>query len=398
MKMKISLKIFLPFILYFALSGFTRAAANLRVNEIMYSPPQNDRGGEWIELYNPGNENVVVAGGTDKNAWTFIDSSGTHFLAKEPLTGSLIVEPKNYLILADDAEAFKKNYPNFSGNLVDTAMNLPNDFGFIQIKDGQGNVVSQALWSSNLGADRNQKTLEFANGIFREGLRNFGSPGLENSVENLVLPPAPTPILPSPSPKPPVAPLGSEPLPKTGKVVINEIFYNPGKNNRPWVEIKNQEARKIDLAGWKIIELENKNDFFLQGEIPANGFKVFPLPSLNRNSETLRLFDGDGKKIFEVKYASPIPVDWSASRFANATWRITSKPTPEKENLYSLPQEIKNDFVPQELIPNLAFETATSINQQNLKPPGQNDLILKGLGLSLSAALGFILLKKRLII
>ena len=145
------------------------ASSNLRINEIMYSPPQGDPGGEWIELYNSGNEAIKISGGAEKDAWIFIDQSGAHFLAKQPLSGSLTIEPKGFLILAQDAESFLANYKNFSGNLVDTTMNLPNDFGFIQIKDGQGNILSESFWSQNLGADRNKKTLEFTQEIFREG-------------------------------------------------------------------------------------------------------------------------------------------------------------------------------------------------------------------------------------
>lgn len=375
------------------------ASSDLRINEIMYSPSQGDPRGEWIELYNSGNEAIRILGGAEKDAWIFVDSSGTHFLAKQPLSGSLTIEPKGFLILAQDAESFLENYKNFSGNLVDTVMNLPNDFGFIQIKDGQGNVISQVFWSQNLGADRNKKTLEFTKGIFREGLRDYGTPGSENSVENLILPPAPSPIpsvLP-PSPKPTAPPAGEQ-KPKTGKVIINEIFYNPGKNSPSWVELKNQETKALDLGDWKIVQLQSKKDVVLDGVIPAAGYKVFNLPDLNKNSETLQIFDGENKKIFEVRYSSPIPVDWSAARFEDSVWKITSRPTPEKDNIYFVPQGIKETFVPQELIPEISFENAspTAGEPINQKPPDKNNLVLKGSAVSLLLAAGFIFLKKKL--
>ena len=378
------------------------ASSDLRINEIMYSPPQGDLGAEWIELYNSGNEEVKIFGGAEKDAWIFVDQSGSHFLAKQPLSGSLTIEPKGFLILAQDAESFLKNYKNFSGNLVDTAMDLPNDFGFIQIKNGQGDIVSQAFWSQNLGADRNKKTLEFTKGVFREGLRDYGTPGSENSVENLALPPAPSPIpsiLP-PSPKPTTStnpPVGT---PKTGKIIINEIFYNPGKNSQPWIELKNQETKALDLGGWKIVQLQDKKDVFLEGTIPVAGYKVFPLLNLNKNSETLQIFDGEDKKIFEVKYSSPIPIDWSAARFENSVWKITSQPTPEKDNVYFVPEGIKENFVPQELIPEIGFENAspTADGPINPKPPDKNNLLTIGFGFSLGLSLIFVVLKKKLII
>ncbi len=377
------------------------ATSDLRINEIMYSPSQGDPRGEWIELYNSGNEAIRILGGAEKGAWVFVDSSGSHFLAKQPLSGSLTIEPRGFLILAQDAESFLENYKNFSGNLVDTAMNLPNDFGFIQVKDGQGNVISQVFWSQNLGADRNKKTLEFTKGIFREGLRDYGTPGSENSVENLILPPAPSPIpsvLP-PSPKPP-APSADGQKPKTGKIIINEILYNPGKNSPSWVELKNLETKALDLSDWKIVQLQSKQDVFLDGEIPAVGYKVFNLPDLNKNSETLQIFDGDGKKIFEVRYSSPTPVDWSAARFEDLIWKITSRPTPEKDNIYFVPQGIKENFVPQELVPEISFENAspTAGGPINQKFPDKNSLVLKGSVISLLLATSFVLAKRKLIL
>ena len=365
----------------------------------MYSPPQGDPGGEWIELYNSGNEAIKISGGAEKDAWIFIDQSGAHFLAKQPLSGSLTIEPKGFLILAQDAESFLANYKNFSGNLVDTTMNLPNDFGFIQIKDGQGNILSESFWSQNLGADRNKKTLEFTQEIFREGLRDYGTPGSENSVENIILPPAPSPIpsaLPQ-TPKPIPSP-SDEQKTKTGKLIINEIFYNPGKNSSPWIELKNQEMKTLDLSGWKIIQLQGKQDVFLEDTIPAAGYKIFTLPNLSKNSETLQIFDGEDKKVFEVRYSSPIPVDWSAARFEGPLWKITSRPTPEKDNLYFVPREIKETFVPQELIPEIIFENAlpTAGEPINQKPPDKNNLVLKGSAISLLLATGFVLVKKKL--
>jgi len=371
------------------------ASPGLRINEIMYSPPEQSGGGEWVELYNYGNEAVQIVGGIGKGSWVFVDYSGSHFLAKEALFGSLTVKPGEFLILANDAENFLKTHSSFSGNLVDTTMSLPNDFGFIQLKDGQGNVVSQAFWSQNLGADRNNKTLEFTKDIFREGLRDFGTPGQENSVENVILPPAPSPIPPSPSPSPKLLP-SPQAKPKTGKVIINEILYNPGKNSQPWIELKNQEAKTLDLTGWKIVQLQDKKDVFLGGVILANSYRIFNPADLNKNSETLQVFDGEGKKIFEVRYSSPIPTDWSAARFEDSVWKITSLPTPEKDNIYFISQEIKESFVPKELIPGISFENASATNPVDQKPLDKNGLILKGSVVSLLLATSFVLVKKKL--
>ncbi|KKT88015.1 MAG: hypothetical protein UW89_C0013G0009 [Parcubacteria group bacterium GW2011_GWB1_45_10] len=359
----------------------------------MYSPPGQGSDKEWVELYNFGDKEIEIFGGVSKNSWVFVDSSGAHFLAKEPLRGSLIIKPKEFLILANNAEEFLKSHPNFSGNLADTTMSLPDSYGFIQIKNEQGVAVSQALWSQNLGANANNRTLEFTKNIFRESLRDYGSPGEENSVENVVLPPAPSPVISS-LPKPLASPT-PQPKPKTGKVVLNEISYNPGQGSQAWVELKNQETKEIDLSGWKIVQLQKKGETFIQGTVKPNGFFMVNLPGLNKNSETVQIFDSENKKIFEVRYSSPIPLDWSAARFEDSIWKITSRPTPEKENIYFVPQEIKQNFVPQELIPMISFENSSKV-LTNQNPPDKNLLILKGLALSFLLSLCFVALKKKL--
>ncbi|OGY39563.1 MAG: hypothetical protein A2418_03370 [Candidatus Brennerbacteria bacterium RIFOXYC1_FULL_41_11] len=395
--MKTIIQIVFIFIFSF-IKTFTTSAEieGLRINEIMYSPI-NGEAEEWVELYNPGEIEIKIIGGTGRSAWTLVDSSGPHFLSEQPEKGSLSIGPKEYLVIANDAGLFLAKHQGFSGSVVDTTMSMPNDFGYLQVRNGLGITISQAIWSFHLGADRNGKTLEFDGGIFREGIRDTGTPGEKNSVDGLLLPPAPSPVLPSTKPTPSIQIIQQ----RTGKIAINEVFYSPGRNSQPWIELKNNETQIISLDGWKIVELNVKKETFLKNPIPGNSFRIIALPGLNKKTETLQLFDAENKKVFEVKYSSQIPQDWSASRFENSSWKITSRPSPEKENVYFIPKEIKEIFVPQELIPIINFENATAnqlINEPSRAEVNKDSLITNGLLISSSLTIIFVFIKKKLLI
>ncbi|MEW5805660.1 MAG: lamin tail domain-containing protein [Patescibacteria group bacterium] len=404
---KNNFKIIIGLIIFLSLTHISfgqETGVQLRFNEIMYDPSGDDLGQEWVELFNYGKTEIEIIGGRAKNSWIFIDSNGPHFLAEKPLLGSLIIKPGEFLILASNAETFLKTYPNFTGTVIDTIMDLNNFYGFIQLKTGNNQLLDQAFWSSNLGAAGNNKTLEYVKNIFRESLREFGSPGQENSVENIILPPAPSLIVspsPAPQPKPspkPTAPASSD---TKAKIIINEIFANPGKNNHQWLEIKNQDNKEISLNQWKIIVGSTGQEIILDKTVKPNAYLVIELIQLDKNKETIQLINSENKKVFEVKYSSPVPINWSAIRLDNGAWKLTVKPTPGQENIYFLPEAVAEDFVPQELIPAAVFENNNlqAETKAKLKPKlSLAGLIFSGLGIGLSLTSAFVLLRKKLIL
>jgi hypothetical protein len=391
------------FLLFYSFSFAKDCSFQLRINEIMYDPAGEDAGKEWVEIFNCGDQEVNLLGGSSKSSWNFIDNNGIHFLAEKPLVGLMTIKPGEYLILASNAELFLKSHPGFSGSVIDTAMSLENSYGFIQLKNNQGQIVSQAFWSNNLGAAGNNKTLEYAKGIFREGLRESGSPGQENSVENIILPPAPSVIIfPTPSKSAPIPAAKPAAMAKTGKVVISEVFANPGKNSKQWLEIKNEDSKEIDLSQWKVLVASNNQEVYLKEAVKPGDYLLIEGISLNRNNETILLFNPEGKKMFEVKYSSLIPIDWSASRFNQGAWKITARPTPGKENIYFIPKTVTQDFVPQELIPAIIFESDNypekDLASKTDKSISLSSLFVCGLVTSLGSCLFFLCLKRKLII
>ncbi len=328
--------------------------ASLRLNEIMYDLPGPDKteagdSREWVEIFNDGPGPITLSGGSGVGSWKFLDSSGSHLLAKASLTGSMTIPAGGYAILAGDAPTFLKEHPNLSGTVIDTVMNLKNSQEIIKLRDGEGNIASEAFWVSTLGGAGNGKTLEFAAGSWREGLRDGGSPGEENSIENVILPEAPTPMpIPSPSPSPLVpskvegSPTPSpSPLPTetpTPLLVINEFLPNPVGEDATleWIELKNESGSSVNLEGWTLETESAKRSFRLSGKLEAGSYLLLPRTEtklgLRNTDDAIFLEKPGGEIVFEIRYSEEIPEGFSAARFGSG-WRLTKNPTPGKLNI-----------------------------------------------------------------
>lgn len=120
-------------------------------------------------------------------------------------------------------------------------------------------------------------------------------------------------------------------LPGAGRVVINEINYNPPSDldTEDWVELYNPESTEVDVAGWVFQDAEAEHRFVLPAGtvIPAGGFLVlardtavfrdhFPEQGpavgdlgfgLSGDGEHLRLYNLLGELVDEVTYGSAPP-------------------------------------------------------------------------------------------
>ena len=289
----------------------------LIITEVMYDPAGEDtvslygqprpRNRQWLELYNQSSLPIEIKGGIGEAVWTFVDSTGTHFFAKSPAQGSLIIDPKQYIILAGDAYVFLQEYPGLSGTVIDVRMELRHDYDFIQIKNEKGEVMAQALWSYNIGANGNGKTLEFyGRDDVRESILTGCTPGGPNHPQN------PGPVLVSPSPLLPKETITTEPYPRPllmGKIVINELA--PDSAGRPgWTELRNTEPYPVDINGWRLNSLEKSFVIPTTTVINPYGFAIFSLIVPSPAGDVIKLFNRQNALIFEVEYETPIPESW----------------------------------------------------------------------------------------
>jgi hypothetical protein len=320
-------------------------APTLTITEVMYNPAGEDmimvagrwRSRQWLELYNPTASPVEIISGIGEEVWTFIDSTGTHFFAKTPAQGDLIIAPGEYIVLAGDAYVFLQEYPWYTGTVIDLRMELQHQYDFIQIKGPKGEVISQTIWSYNIGGNGNGKTLEFyGRDNVKESLFVGGTPGKANISPYPLI--SPNPASPEPSPVIPKETITTKPYPQAlslGKVLINELF--PGTPTQAgWVELRSLEPYPIDINGWKIKNLKQSFVIPTSTIISAYGFLVIEQIDPSQSGDVIDLYNHQGTLLFEVEYETPISPFLSVARFP-AGWAITSTPTKTHDNIFTVP-------------------------------------------------------------
>ncbi|MEM5875038.1 MAG: lamin tail domain-containing protein [Candidatus Aenigmatarchaeota archaeon] len=146
----------------------------IRINEIMYNPKGNDKGREWIEIYNYGNCSVNLTN------WYFSDKNGNHKIILK--LGSEILYPNEYAIISNNFSKILEEYPNFNKTIFQASFNLNNENDTIAIKNSSKIVIDEVTYSKNMGGYDNGKSLELDEKslIWRESYVDGGTPGLPN--------------------------------------------------------------------------------------------------------------------------------------------------------------------------------------------------------------------------
>jgi hypothetical protein len=142
------------------------------INEIMYNPKGNDKGREWIELFNAGNCEVNLTG------WRFFESNTNHKITL--IFGSIILKPNQFAIISNNATKFKEEYPSASCNIFQSSFSLSNSGEFIAIKNSSLHIIDSVNYSSSWGANDNGKSLELKNGVWVESYVDGGTPCMPN--------------------------------------------------------------------------------------------------------------------------------------------------------------------------------------------------------------------------
>jgi len=103
---------------------------NIVINEIMSDPPSDERNGEFIELFNRGNEAVDLSG------WEFVE--GIDFTFAE----GTIMAPGSYLVVAANKDWINENYTGVQviGNFRN---NLANEGELLRLEDQSGNLADE---------------------------------------------------------------------------------------------------------------------------------------------------------------------------------------------------------------------------------------------------------------
>lgn len=164
---------------------FLQLVSAIRINEVMYHPPQDNNYNEWIEIYNNGTEEINLSTIKLCNDG-LLDGYINRNDSKVYLNTTTILGPNSYAIITDggsgteaysnfnismNALAIRTSSSSLCGGLTDTN----KTFTFNNLS---GEILSSLTYTSSTGANGNGKTLQFCNGTWTEA---EPSPGQENS-------------------------------------------------------------------------------------------------------------------------------------------------------------------------------------------------------------------------
>jgi len=160
---------------------FPSSAIAQVVTEVMYDLREGtDSGREWIEVYNAGSASL------DLTKWRIVENGKNHKITA--VAGSF--DPGSFAIIADNAEKFTADHPEYAGTLFDSAFSLNNKGETIALVDAAGKESDSVMYTSALGGngtgDSLQKTELSPNAALSPGVP---TPGTGVPAGGLVLTP-----------------------------------------------------------------------------------------------------------------------------------------------------------------------------------------------------------------
>lgn len=165
------------------------ASAQVVINEVMYNPQGSDTGREWVELYNEGQSDVTMTGGSGKGSWRLSD--GSNHTLTDPAggtgRGSLTIPAGGYLIIANDPSDFSTGeYAGGTYSVVKSSLSLNNNGATVALIDGTGTTVDSVSYTPSQGGNDDGSSLQRqADGSWIAALP---TPGSANSTTPYVAP------------------------------------------------------------------------------------------------------------------------------------------------------------------------------------------------------------------
>ncbi|MEW5907945.1 MAG: lamin tail domain-containing protein [Patescibacteria group bacterium] len=158
------------FLFLFLIPFFSHAS--VIINEIMYDLEGSDTDREWIEIFNDGNTPIDLTG------WKFFEADTNHALNLSK--GEIILQPNDYAVIADNADKFLIDWPNFSGTLFDSSFSLSNTGETLTMRNADLVDMDTITYSSDWGANGDGKSVQK---VGSQWLVGNPTPGLQNTSQ-----------------------------------------------------------------------------------------------------------------------------------------------------------------------------------------------------------------------
>lgn len=132
-KNSVNIILLLCLIIFFSNISF----ADIHINEVLYDPSITDNGGEAIELYNSGDEDVNISGYTIQTESSSADAT---------LPFNSIIKSKGYFLIADVGWEESKDSLLFPFSDYEESLTLKNSDTGIILNDNQNNIIDLVGW------------------------------------------------------------------------------------------------------------------------------------------------------------------------------------------------------------------------------------------------------------
>lgn len=261
------------FIFFLIFPKPAEASFSVFINEFMAQP---EEGKEWVELFNPGTETALL------KDWQLKDKTSTPLV----VFGEETISPNQYLV-------------------VEFTNKLNNDGDDITLIKEDGITVDSYTYAAS--------TKGHSWGRSPDGTSNWldltsTTPGSSNHTL-----------------------ITNEPAVTTAGLSLSEFMAHPdGKDAQEWVEIYNDNLTTVNIAGFKIDDIEGgSSPFTIPSEvtIPARSFLYFYFDAkLNNDGDTVRFLSPSGQVIESFAYSSSTSGSAWAKDSKN-NWVETTTPT-----------------------------------------------------------------------
>ena len=300
---------------------------SILINEIAWMGTTVSANSEWLELYNPTEQNI------DLNGWRLEAADGS---PKINLSGT--IPAGSYFLLERTAD---DTLPDITADQTYTG-SLSNSGEWLKLYDQNNNLIDEingsAAWPA--GDNNTKQTLERTNNQWQTSAEVGGTPKAQNSTASTIPPPVDeNNLLPAQNntPTPPSAQIDA----KKGEIIITEIFPAPsdGNSQNEFVELKNISQNNLDLTDWKITNLA-KQKFIIPSLIITPGCHIiFDRTQtnlvLNNFQEKITLYDKNGKIIDQASFKTQAPDGLSYQKNSDNQWSWENI-TPGQENIFKV--------------------------------------------------------------
>ena len=319
------------------------------INEIFPDPDGADGGKEWIELYNVSQSSI------DLNNWKIKNTSagGT---VRNIVLPSVIIQPNNYLIVADSNSVVLSTNISSDTNIVYLTLgtvNLFNTNSKIDLYNSTGGLIESIDYANTI----ENKSWERKGPLCPEFIMNSNANSLalinlannnlcwpDNNIISYPLTNNPTPeteVISYPALPVLSYPASSINLPNFDMLMITEVYASPNTGEKEWIELFNYSNADIDLSDYKLKDVNSSDEFDKFYSLTGTIFKQSYLAlepsviSLNNSGDRIGLFYKD-ILIDEVKYPTLAKSESYSRVYKDGAytkdWFETFKVTKEKVN------------------------------------------------------------------